>query len=145
MAVQRQSSLFSLPSEIILDSLARIKYTPGHLSRLRLVCRKFDQLLKQYEHSLALQIVRLQFPENILLRFPGLCPRGSGLRGSAITSKILDQIYVRLCTLSRIERNCHNIRFREGKQAAWMRPEWINVQSAGMYLLYRLHDSGKHS
>jgi hypothetical protein len=47
-------------------------------------------------------------------------------------------------TLLRLERNCHSIRRREGKEAAWMRPEWISLQQTGMHLLYRLYDAGKY-
>ncbi|CAD0053083.1 unnamed protein product [Aureobasidium pullulans] len=135
---QQPSLLLSLPPELILESLAQVNYTPGHLDQLRLVCHDFNDLLQQYEHSLSLEIIRLQFPLNILAKYPGLHPPGSSLG-----FKTLDELYMRLNTLFRIERNCHNIRRREGKEAAWMRPEWVNLQQAGMHLLYRIHDSSK--
>ncbi|CAD0107365.1 unnamed protein product, partial [Aureobasidium uvarum] len=129
----------SLPPELILDSLSRIDYTPGCLDHLRLVCRNFNKLLRQYEHSLAVEIIRLQFPSDVLAKHPGLYePKTS------IGFKTLDELYTRIRTLTRVERNCHNIRRREGKEAAWMRPEWINLQQAGMHLLYRLYDAGTH-
>lgn len=129
-----------LPLELILDSLSRIDYTPGCLHALRPVCRDFDKLLRQFEHSLAVQVIRLQFPPGILAKHPGLYGSDTG-----IGFKTLDELYIRLQTLFRIERNCHSIRRREGKEAAWMRPEWIDLQQTGMHLLYRLHDAGKSS
>ncbi|KAI4843158.1 hypothetical protein E4T44_06896 [Aureobasidium sp. EXF-8845] len=119
--------LHSLPPELLLDSISRLDYTPGCLSTLRL-----------YEHSLALQVMRLQFPPGVLDKHPGL------LYGKDISFKTLDELYIRLYTLFRLERNCHNIRRREGKEAAWMRPEWMNLQQAGLHLLYRLYDAGNH-
>ncbi|THZ77613.1 hypothetical protein D6C84_08460 [Aureobasidium pullulans] len=136
---QQPSLLLSLPPELILESLAQVNYTPCHLDQLRLVCRDFNDLLQQYEHSLSFEIIRLQFPLNILARYPGLHTPGSSLG-----FKTLDELYMRSSTLFRIERNCHNIRRREGKEAAWMRPEWVNLQQAGMHLLYRIHDSKSH-
>lgn len=129
--------LHSLPPELLLDSISRLDYTPRCLSTLRLVCRDFNQILQQYEHSLALQVIRLQFPRNILANHPGL-------DGKNISFKTLDELYVRLSTLFRLERNCHSIRRREGKEAAWMRPEWMNLQQAGLHLLYYLYDAGNH-
>ncbi|KAH0371058.1 hypothetical protein KCU65_g2114, partial [Aureobasidium melanogenum] len=137
--VQPQSLFLSLPPELILGILARIEYTPAYHNQLRLVCRDFNGLLQQYEHSLAAETVHLHFPQGILARYPGLRKTGT-----SIGLKTLDELYMRLCTLFRLERNCHNIRRREGKEAAWMRPEWINLQQAGMHLLYRLHDAGNH-
>ncbi|TIA62340.1 hypothetical protein D6C77_02837 [Aureobasidium pullulans] len=136
---QQPSLLLSLPPELILESLAQVDYTPGHLDQLRLVCRDFNDLLQQYEHSLSFEIIRLQCPLNILAKYPGLHAPGSSLG-----FKTLDELYMRFNTLFRIERNCHNIRRREGKEAAWMRPEWVNLQQAGMHLLYRIHDSKSH-
>lgn len=135
--VQPQSLFLSLPPELILGILARIEYTPAYHNQLRLVCRDFNGLLQQYEHSLAAETVYLHFPLGILAKYPGLYETGT-----SIGLKTLDELYMRLCTLFRLERNCHNIRRREGKEAAWMRPEWINLQQAGMHLLYRLHDAG---
>lgn len=131
-------SLCDLPLELILELLSRIGYTPGCLGALRSVCRDFNRLLRQFEHSLAVEIIRLQFPPDILAKHPGLDgpDRGIGFR-------TLDELYVRLETLFRLERNCHSIRRREGKEAAWMRLEWISLQQAGMHLLYRLYDAGK--
>ncbi|CAD0083160.1 unnamed protein product, partial [Aureobasidium vineae] len=129
----------SLPPELILDSLSRIDYTPGCLDGLRLVCRNFNKLLRQYEHSLAVEIIRLQFPSDVLAKHPGLQEPNT-----SIGFNTLDGLHTRICTLSRLERNCHNIRRREVKEAAWMRPEWINLQQAGMHLLYRLYDAGNH-
>ncbi|KAG9681453.1 hypothetical protein KCU95_g14895, partial [Aureobasidium melanogenum] len=137
--VQPQSLILSLPPELILGIFARIEYTPAYHNQLRLVCRDFNGLLQQYEHSLAAETVYLHFPLGILAKYPGLCKTGT-----SIGLKTLDELYMRLCTLFRLERNCHNIRKREGKEAAWMRPEWINLQQAGMHLLYRLHDAGNH-
>ncbi|THW76600.1 hypothetical protein D6D17_10426 [Aureobasidium pullulans] len=136
---QQPSLLLSLPPELILESLAQVNYTPGHHDQLRLVCHDFNDLLQQYEHSLSLEIIRLQLPLNILAKYPGLHTPGSSLG-----FKTLDELYMRFNTLFRIERNCHNIRRREGKEAAWMRPEWVNLQQAGMHLLYRIHDSKSH-
>jgi hypothetical protein len=128
--------LHHLPPELMLDSISRLDYTPGCLDTLRLVCRNLNNLLQQYEHSLALEVIRLQFPPNVLAKHPGLVGRNIGF-------KTLDELYVRLYTLFRLERNCYSIRRREGKEAAWMRPEWMNLQQAGMHLLYRLSDAGK--
>jgi hypothetical protein len=134
----RLLSLCDLPPELILDSLSRVDYTPGCLNTVRLVCRNFNKILQRYEHSLAINIIRLQFPPNVLAKHPGLYEtRSNGF-------KSLDELYVRLHTLFRLERNCHSIRRREGKEAAWMRVEWINLQQAGMHLLYRLCDAGKY-
>lgn len=135
---ERIPSLCDLPLELILDSLSRIDYTPGCLGALRSVCRDFNKLLRQFEHSLAVEIIRLQFPPGVLAKHPGLDgpDRGIGFR-------TLDELYVRLKTMFRLERNCHNIRRREGKEAAWMRPEWISLQQTGIHLLYRLYDAGK--
>ncbi|KEQ71909.1 hypothetical protein M436DRAFT_73658 [Aureobasidium namibiae CBS 147.97] len=126
-----------LPLELILDSLSRIDYAPGCLHALRPVCRDFDKLLRQFEHSLAVQVIRLQFPPGILAKHPGLYDSDT-----RIGFKTLDELYIRLHTLFRIERNCHSIRRREGKEAAWMRPEWIDLQQIGMHLIYRLYDAG---
>ncbi|KAI5205439.1 hypothetical protein E4T39_03008 [Aureobasidium subglaciale] len=133
------SLLLSLPPELLLNSLARIDYTPGYFNRLRLVCCGLEGLLWQYEHSLAVEIIRLQFPSNILSRYPGLHEPGT-----SIGFRMLDEVCERMYTLFRIERNCHNIRRREGKEAVWMRIEWINLQQVGMHLLYRLFDAGNH-
>lgn len=130
-------SLLSLPPELLLDILSRISYTSGHLTRLRLVCRTINHLLRNYEHSLAHQITTLQFPSHCLAKFPGLHTPDTN-----ISFALLDEISARTQTLFRLERNCHSIRRRGGKRAAWMRPEWINLQMAGLYLLYRLYDSG---
>jgi hypothetical protein len=135
--VRRQSLFLSLPPELILGILARIEYTPAYHNQLRLVCRDFNGLLQQYEHSLAAETVHLHFPLGILAKYPGLHRTGTSIR-----FKTLDELYMRLCTLFRLERNCHNIRRRQGKEAAWMRPEWMNLQQAGMHLLYRLYDAG---
>jgi hypothetical protein len=133
----RPLSLCDLSPELILDSLSRIGYTPGCLNALRLVCRDFNNILQQYEHSLAINIIRLRFP-GVLARHPGLYETKS------IGFKTLDELHVRLYMLFRLERNCHSIRRREGKEAAWMRVEWINLQQVGMHLLYRLCDAGKY-
>ncbi|KAI4823156.1 hypothetical protein E4T44_06909 [Aureobasidium sp. EXF-8845] len=77
------------------------------------------------------------FPRNILANHPGL-------DGKNISFKTLDELYVRLSTLFRLERNCHSIRRRAGKEAAWMRPEWMSLQQAGLHLLYYLYDAGNH-
>ncbi|KAI5251266.1 hypothetical protein E4T42_04439 [Aureobasidium subglaciale] len=130
------SLLLSLPPELMLNSLARIDYTPGCLDHLRIVCHGLEGLLRQYEHSLAVEIIRLQFPSKVLSRYPGLHDPGT-----SIGFKTLDEICIRAYTLFRIERNSHNIRRREGKEAAWMRPEWVNLQQVGMHLLYRLFDA----
>jgi hypothetical protein len=134
----RPLSLLDLPLELILDSLSHVDYTPGCLNALRLVCRHFNNIVQQYEHSLAMNIIRLQFPPDALARYPGLYETKS------IGFKTLDELYVRLHTLFRLERNCHSIRRREGKEAAWMKLEWINLQQVGMHLLYRLCDAGKY-
>jgi hypothetical protein len=138
MARSVAPGLHSLPPELVLDSLSRVDYTPGCLNALRLVCRDFNQILQQYEHSLALQVIRLQFSPGVLAKHPGL------FYGKDMGFKTLDELYVRLYTLFRLERNCHSIRRREGKEAAWMRPEWMNLQQAGLHLLYRLQDAGNH-
>jgi hypothetical protein len=135
----RLLSLCDLPPELILDSLSRVDYTPECLNTVRLVCRDFNKILQRYEHSLAINIVRLQFPPDVLAKHPGLYERDT-----SIGFKTLDRLHVRLHTLFRLERNCHSIRRREGKEAAWMRVEWINLQQAGMHLLYRLCDAGKY-
>lgn len=134
---QPRSLILSLPPELILGIFARIKYRPSYHNQLRLVCREFHGLLQQYEHSLAVETVQLHFPFGILAKFPGL-----HRPETSISLRTLDELHMRLCTLFRLERNCHNIRRREGKEAAWMRLEWINLQQAGMHLLYRLHDAG---
>jgi hypothetical protein len=126
-----------LPPELVLDCLSRVDYTPGCLNTLRLVSSDFNKLLQQYEHSLAVEIIRLQFAPKVLTKYPGL-------DGKNIGFKTLDELYVRLYTLFRLERNCHSIRRREGKEAAWMRPEWMNLQQAGLHLLYHLYDAGNH-
>lgn len=133
-------SLCDLPLELTLDSLSRIDYTPGCLNGLRPVCRDFNTLLRRFEHSLAVEVIRLQFPPGILAKHPGLYGQGT-----SIGFRALDELYIRMQTLFRLERNCHSIRRREGKEAAWMRPEWIALQQTGMHLLYRLYDSGKCS
>ena len=129
-----------LPLELILDSLSRMDYTPGCLHTLRPVCRDFDKLLRHFEHSLAVQVIRQQFPPGILAKHPGLYDSDT-----RIGFNTLDELHIRLQTLFRIERNCHSIRRREGKEAAWMRSEWIDLQQTGMHLLYRLYDAGKSS
>ncbi|CAD0094461.1 unnamed protein product [Aureobasidium mustum] len=135
--VEQRPLLLYLPSELILDSLSRLHYTPRCLDSLRLVCREFNSILQQFEHSLTVEIIRLQFPSGILAKYPGL-------ETSEINFKTLDELCMRSYALSRLDRNCHNIRRREGKEAAWMRPEWINLQQAGFHLLYRLQDVGNH-
>lgn len=132
--------LCDLPLELLLDSLSRIEYTPGCLGALRPVCREFNKLLHRYEHSLAVEIIRLQFPPGILAKHPGLNGSNTG-----IGFRTVDELYIRMQTLFRLERNCHSIRRREGKEAAWMRYEWIGLQQTGMHLLYRLYDAGKCS
>lgn len=138
--VERMPLLLCLPPELILDSLSRIDYTPGCFDNLRLVCRELNNIIQRFEHGLTVEIIRLQFPPGILARYPGL--RTSEIK---LDFRILDELCIRMYTLSRLERNCHNIRRREGKEAAWMRPEWINLHQAGMHILYRLHDAGKLS
>jgi hypothetical protein len=132
------SSLCNLPPELILNSLARIDYTPGCLDTIRSVCRDFDNLLRQFEHSLTVDIVHLQFPPGVLAKHPGL-------HNMSVGFKTLDELHVRMHTLFRLERNCHSIRRREGKEAAWMRSEWIHLQQTGLHLLYRLYDASKRS
>lgn len=136
--VERTSLLSCLPPELILNSLSHIDYAPGCFNDLRLVCRDFNKILLRFEHSLAVEIIRLQLPPGILAKHPGL-----QISETKIGFNTLDELCIRMCTLFRIERNCHNIRRREGKEAAWMRPEWINLHQAGMHLLYRLHDAGR--
>jgi hypothetical protein len=137
---QQPSLLLSLPTELILSTLAHIDYTHGHLKQLHNVCRNFHSVLSQYEQSLAIEIMRLQFPANMLARYPGLY-----ISGAPLSFKTLDELSIRMHTLSRVERNCYSIQRRHGKEAAWMRSEWINVQQAGLHLLYRLSDSGELS
>jgi len=137
---RRLCTISDLPLELILDSLSRIDYTPRCLHALRPVCRNFDKLLRHFEHSLAVQVIRLQFPPGILAKHPGLYDSDT-----RIGFNTLDELYIRLQTLFRIERNCHSIRRREGKEAAWMRPEWIDLHQTGMHLLHRLYDAGKSS
>lgn len=102
------------------------------------MCRDLNKILLEFEHSLAVGIIRLQLPPGILAKHPGL-----HTSKTRIGFKTLDELCTRMYTLFRIERNCHNIRRRGGKEAAWMRPEWVNLQQAGMHLLYRLHDVGR--
>jgi hypothetical protein len=128
-----------LPPELILDSFSRIDYTPGCLNALRPVCRDFNKILQQHEHNLAVEIIRLQLAPSILAKHPGLL-----VNNTRIGFKVLNELYQRMHTLLRLERNCHSIRRREGKEAAWMRPEWISLQQTGMHLLYRLYDAGKY-
>ncbi|KAI5244543.1 hypothetical protein E4T43_03792 [Aureobasidium subglaciale] len=133
------SLLLSLPPELMLNSLARIDYTPGCLDRLRFVCHGLEGLLQQYEHSLAVEIIRLQFPSNVLSRYPDLHDSGT-----SIGFKTLDEICIRMYTLFRIERNCHNIRGREGLNGSIYNKCFLNRPSQVDTPTYFVITTGDH-
>lgn len=141
MSIQAQlifPNLVNLPAELLLEAISLVPYTPSSTKSLRLVCRRFDTIMQNYEHSIAESLVRNNFPDHYLRRFHGLSQQHGGA-----TYATVNELYHRLQTVRGIEKNCHDINERTGKQIGWMRTRWIQVQGVGLLLLYRLCDCGK--
>lgn len=131
-------SLADLPTEILLEAISLVPHTPSSIQSLRLVCRRFNAIVRNYEHSIAGSIVRNNFPDHTLRKFPSITQK----HGDA-TYVTVGELTSRLQVLHDIEKSCYDIRERAGKQAGWMETRWIQLQGVGLLLLYRLHDCGK--
>lgn len=131
-------SLVNLPTELLLEAISLIPYTPSSIESLRLVCRQFNTVLRIYEHSMAGSIICNHFPDQCLRKFPGLSQRHEGL-----TYVTVDELYNRLQILRSIKENCYSIQERSDKQVGWMETRWIQLQGVGLLLLYRLCGCGK--
>lgn len=132
-------SLANLPTEILLETISLVPYTPSSIQSLQLVCRRFDAIVRNYEHSIAGSIIRNNFPHQTLRKFPSVIQK----HGDA-TYATVGELTSRLQVLHDIEKSCYDIRERAGKQAGWMETRWIQLQGVGLLLLYRLHDCGKY-
>jgi len=129
----------SLPNEILIDILTMLPWSRAGSRDTRLVCRQFNAVLRDYEHSIACELIRTQFPASSRRRFPGL------FHTETVNYAVVDQLHNRWSALARVREGCRHVREREGKAAGWMTPRWIKIQEVGLGLLYRLQDCGKGS
>ncbi|GAB7350826.1 hypothetical protein MBLNU459_g1360t1 [Dothideomycetes sp. NU459] len=140
MSVQAHhaASLAALPAEILLEAITLVPYTPTSIKSLKLVCRRFNGVVCDYEHSVARSIVQAHFPHRLMDKFPSLSQR------SGINYAMVEKLHDRLNVLRFIEKNCNDIKERDGKHSSWMETRWIRLQSVGLLLSYRLCDCGGH-
>ena len=123
----------ALPSELLLEIIPHVPYSPHSLSCLCLTCEKLNGLIKGHEHSITTAIQDWQFCQDTPALFPGLDHSYSGL----------SQLYKRLETLD--ELHTHWLRVtNNGPDLNWMRDRWEQVHKAGMLLLYRITDCMTH-
>ena len=122
-----------LPSEIVLEIIPHVIYTPQSICCLCLTCRRLNSLIKHHEHGLVRSIRTGQFNINTLALFPGLQKDYDGLK----------LLYERLETMEDI----HNHRLRitsHGRELQWLKGRWEQIHKAGLLLLYRLQDAGNY-
>lgn len=131
--------LADLPTEILIETLSGLPWTRTVLGDLKLVCRRFNDVLTNYEHSIACDLIKTCLPPTSRCRFPGL------FQSRVIKYTTVDILQRRWQAIERIEKSCHTIRERDGKHAEWIISKWISLQGIGLCLLFRLNDCSKES
>lgn len=131
MAVQamQTASLEALPAEILLEIIPHIPYDPRHILTLQLTLRLFHDLITEHEQSIVAAIREQQFSHSTLRLFPSL---PHNLRG-------LSTLHNRMATLADVHAHWLKIT-HNGPELHWLRDRWETAHTAGMLLLYRLHD-----
>ena len=122
----------NLPTEILLEIISSVPFSPSNLLSTRLTCAHFHDLLTQHERSIAADLRKRSFSTQTLSYFPEL-------RGTTFDS--LARIHNRLQTLSNIESIWLQL-VNHGPELHWLKDRWEGVHKAGLLLLYRLQDVG---
>ncbi|KAF1356838.1 hypothetical protein BDV97DRAFT_18640 [Delphinella strobiligena] len=135
------TKLASLPTELLIDTISTVPWTAFEPRNLKLVCRGFNDVLSNYEHSIVSRLIETQIPSSILHRFPDLVQGG---RGHGYSYHTLEVIQSRWEILKYIEKSCYDVKERHCKQAERMTPGRVTLQGIGLCSLYRLSNhSGK--
>lgn len=128
-----ESKLINLPAEVTLEILSNVPFSRSSkanplnsLTKIRLVCRRFDSLLKRFESSVTTKV----FDRDLRRLFPGL----AGLVPSLSTIRTVDQ------RLRAVDFLSHSY------NTAWdghREKHGGRIFKLGLLLLYRLNDCGK--
>lgn len=128
-----------IPAELLADILALVPWGVINHKNLRLTCRRFNDILYNYESSIAREIISKQCPPSSQLRFPSIFEDN----GTKTGYLIVYEVQRRWKVLEDIEKSCSRVRERNGKQAGWMTPRLVGLQGIGLCLLFRMCDAGE--
>lgn len=128
------SSFNALPSEVLLEIIPYIPFSPHSLTCICRTCARLNLLVSGHEHSLVRDIKRNQIANASLQLFPSL-PTDT-FTGLAILHK-------RLQTLESLHEQWLQIT-SNGPELDWLRGRWEGIHKTGLLLLYRLQDAGSY-
>ena len=129
-------NLESLPTEVLLEILT-LSWSHTSLSVLKLISRRFSCILTCYEHSIASDLIEINFPWKSQQVFPGMCWEQ---RNCYTTVEV---VRYRWQALERIELIRQSMKVHIREQPWWTVPRWHTVQRVGLCLLFRLYDCGR--
>ncbi|OCK86380.1 hypothetical protein K432DRAFT_420960 [Lepidopterella palustris CBS 459.81] len=134
MSLSKPVSIMSLSNEIIIEIIieiiARAKFSPEGLQNLRDVHKRFDAIITEYEKSIAKDILNQRQFQDAKNDFPGLqTDRSMNYRMLSEFTRRYDTIY----TIT------HEL-LKECDYGSTLMLHNISLVEVGLMLLYRMHD-----
>ena len=120
----------TLPTEILLEIISSVPFTPADFLSLRLTCRRFHDVLTHHEAPIAAATRRRTFDAKTTILFPGL--HDDSLRN-------LGRLHARVQTLESVHEHWLKIT-QHSPQLEWLKGRFEGVHKAGLLLLYHLQD-----
>lgn len=121
----------ALPTEILLEIISAVPFTPSNSLAIRLTCRRFHDLFTQHEAPIAKTTARQSFPSRTLELFPCL--------EDIHTFQNLARLHARVATLDQVHEQWLKIT-SNSPELEWLKGRFEGVHKAGLLLLYHLQD-----
>ncbi|PIA94667.1 hypothetical protein CB0940_08803 [Cercospora beticola] len=148
-----QTSLATLPPELLLEIIPQISYSPESLLSLILTSRTLHNLIKSHEYSLTRSITHHQIPQkqqsnhfpslDQITTFANLSTYHTRLQ---VLSNLVDK-YPSLGTTNKNNPTTHTHHHCPSCSTStlWLlNPRWSTLHKTGLLLLYRLQDQGSY-
>lgn len=129
---QQSCPFHTLPSEVLLEIISAVPFSPNNFLSLRLTCRRFHAVLTQHEGPIAkLTACRTYAPRTLQL-FPCLEDTMNSIR-------TLSRLHTRVTTLEQVHVRWLKIT-SHSPDLEWLKGRFEGVHLAGLLLLYHLQD-----